>query len=149
MYKKILVPLDGSPLAECALEAATTIAKGLDINEVTLFTAVEPTSSPILRGGYSPDDRIRAQKQAESTMRDYLTQVAERLDGVKSNPVVVYGFAAEEILKYSKEAGIDLIIMSTHGRSGVSKWLTGSVATKVINHSTIPVLIVPPSGCRA
>jgi nucleotide-binding universal stress UspA family protein len=152
MYNKIMVPLDGSPLSECALEPAKTIVKALGLHELTLFMTVEPADSMLLRGGFGTQDRIKAQTQAESAEKDYLARIAGRLEaeGLKTDTVVTYGLAGEEILKYAKGAAVDLIIMSSHGRSGISRRLSGSVATKVINHSSIPVLIVPSrSSCRA
>jgi nucleotide-binding universal stress UspA family protein len=152
MYSKIMVPLDGSPLSECVLEPAKTIVKALGLHELTLFMTVEPADSMVLRGGYGTQDRIKAQKQAESAEKDYLARIAGSLEaeGLKTDTVVTYGLAGEEILKYAKGAGVDLIIMSSHGRSGISRRLSGSVANKVINHSSIPVLIVPSrSSCRA
>jgi nucleotide-binding universal stress UspA family protein len=63
--------------------------------------------------------------------------------------VVTDGRPADEILNYATDNKVDLIIMSTHGRSGVSRWFFGSVAEKVIRHATVPVLISPPRGTRA
>jgi nucleotide-binding universal stress UspA family protein len=61
----------------------------------------------------------------------------------------VKGSAAEEILKYSQDNDVDLIIMSTHGRSGVSRWAMGSVADRVVRTSVAPVLLTTPKECRA
>ena len=63
-------------------------------------------------------------------------------------PVVIQGKVAEGILDYVVKNQVDLIMMSTHGRSGPSRWALGSVADRVIRHSLIPVLIVSPKGCR-
>jgi nucleotide-binding universal stress UspA family protein len=152
MYKKILLPLDGSPLSECALEHGKAIARALD-GEVILFMAFEPTGSEIIRGGEAAavsDIVMAAQKEAEAESREYLSRISAKLstEGLKISIVVMGGPPADEILKYSKEADVDLIVMSTHGRSGLSRFLAGSVARKVIDHSVIPVLIVPASGCR-
>jgi nucleotide-binding universal stress UspA family protein len=153
MYKKILLPLDGSQLSECALEYAKAIARPLFDCEVVLFMAVEPSGSEIIRGGEAAavSDIVRAaQKEAETDAKEYLSRISAKLnnEGLGSSIVVVGGSPADEILKYSKEAKVDLIVMSTHGRSGLSRFIAGSVARKVIDHSAIPVLIVPPKGCR-
>ena len=60
--------------------------------------------------------------------------------------LIVGGAADEAILDYAKENNIDLIVMSTHGRSGVHRWIFGSVTQRVLRHSPVPVLIVPPAG---
>lgn len=82
--------------------------------------------------------------------KDYITKVADKLreEGMFVQPVVMQGKVAEGILDYAIENQIDLIMMSTHGRSGPSRWALGSVADRVIRHSPIPVLIVSPKGCR-
>ncbi len=69
-------------------------------------------------------------------------------EGISTQGVVVWGRPADEILKYINENKTDLVIMSTHGRSGIPRWAFGSVADKVIRHSTAPVLIIPPHGFR-
>lgn len=81
---------------------------------------------------------------------NYLENIATTLKqkGIAVKVEVLSGKPAEEILKYSQRSGVDLIIMSTHGRSGVSRWVFGSVADKVIRQTEIPVLI-RPAGHRA
>lgn len=82
--------------------------------------------------------------------KDYIAKMAKKLNKevitVKGD--TVYGNAAEEILDYAKKNQVDLIIMSTHGRSGISRFAFGSVADRVLRHSTVPVLIVSAPGCR-
>jgi len=78
-----------------------------------------------------------------STLFDYT--VAE---GIAVETDIGDGLPADEILHYAEDKGVDLIIMSTHGKSGVSRWFSGSVAEKVVSQSFIPVLVVTPPGCR-
>jgi nucleotide-binding universal stress UspA family protein len=151
MYKKILVPLDGSELAECALEHVKAIALGCNVPEVVLLRVVEPT--------YLGGDALSASSIMYSNLINQIQQDAEnyikaanqkflQLSGINARSTLTYGNAADEILKYAQNNQIDLIIMTTHGRSGVSRWLFGNVADRVSHHSTVPVLIVAPPGCR-
>jgi nucleotide-binding universal stress UspA family protein len=148
MYTKVLVPLDGSDLSECTLEHLKAVAAGCHIPEVILLRITEPIPSAYWETG---EDLVRQGEQmATQNAKDYLARVADRLkaDGINAEPVVLYGKAADAILDYAKDRAVDLIIMSTHGRSGVSRWVLGSVADRIVRHSTAPVLTVPPSGCR-
>ncbi len=139
MYNKILVPLDGSKTAESALEHVKTIGKGCNVPEVDLLFVVEP----ILLGLYETNKQAR--ELLVSWAKVYLAGVEKNLgkDGVNARPVVIEGKAADTILDYAAKNGIDLIVMSTHGRSGPSRWAFGSVAGKVLQASTVPVLICP------
>ena len=71
-----------------------------------------------------------------------------KADGIAVEIDIAYGGAAEAILDYAKKNKVNLIVMSTHGRSGVSRWFFGSVAERVLRHSVIPVLIIPSFGVR-
>jgi nucleotide-binding universal stress UspA family protein len=62
--------------------------------------------------------------------------------------VVQVGWAADAIMGYADQNGVDLIIMSTHGRAGIGRWFMGSVADRVVRHATVPVLTASPAGCR-
>jgi len=154
MYSKILVPLDGSELAECVLEHVRAIATGCHVSEVVLLTIVEQYEegpAGITWGGVVSAEQVAAvaeKSQAEAT--DYITKVADKLkeEGMAVQALVIQGTAADGILDYAQKNQADLILMSTHGRSGPSRWAFGSVADRVIRHSPIPVLIVPPKGCR-
>jgi nucleotide-binding universal stress UspA family protein len=152
MYKKILVPLDGSKLAECALEHAKAIAAGCNVPEVVILRVVEPNPavSEALSEGAVMYEELNEQMQ--QVAEKYLTAITLKFrqdSGADVHSALAYGFAANEILEYAAKKNVDLIIMTSHGRSGVSRWLFGSVADRVSHHSTIPVLIVTPSGCRS
>lgn len=151
MYQKVLVPLDGSKLAECVVEHVKSIATGCQIPTVILLRVIEPISIP----GYLPRDMAEstyrdAKDTAEIQARNYLSEMADRLkaEGLAVEVDIVDGLPADEILKYAENSAVDLIIMSTHGRTGISRWFSGSVAEKVISQSLIPVLLVTPPGCR-
>ncbi len=151
MYQKILVPLDGSELAECSLAHVKAIASGCGVSEVVLFQAVEPLAfdsvgALAITGG----DVIQAESENQRRAREYLTKVSRGLKRIHiaSEIVVTDGPAADEILDYAHNNNVDLIIMSTHGRSGPSRWYFGSVADRVVRHSRVPVLSVAAPGCR-
>ena len=150
MGKKILAPLDGSDLSECALEHIKAIATGCQVPEVVLLRVVEPI--PVVAGDWSPPENWRrdAERRALDAAKNHLAGVAANLKegGVTAKTVVVSGRAADEILDYIKKNDVDLVIISTHGRSGVSRWVLGSVADRVVRHSRAPVLTVAPAGCR-
>ncbi len=151
MYKKILVPLDGSDLAECALEHVKEIALGCNVPEVVLFRVVEPVYTGADAMSYGAVMYADLINQVEKEAQEYITDVTEKFKqntGIDAQSVLAHGNAADEILEYSKKNQVDLIIMTTHGRSGISRWLFGNVADKVSHHSTVPVLIIAPSGCR-
>lgn len=150
MYKKILVPLDGSELAECALEHVRAIAKGCQVGEVVLIRVLEPLL-PTTPGYVATEHFRQAEERFEAEARKYLDKVADSLkkDGIPAKTeLVIGGEPAAKILEVAEEGKADLIIMSTHGRSGVSRWLLGSVAQRVVTHSTIPVLMVVARGYR-
>ncbi len=151
MYRKILAPLDGSELSECSLEHVKVIAQGCQVPEVILLRVVEPIHSTEIaayaEAGINIDMLMR---DMESAAQTYISKIAETLksSGIPANGVIITGLAADTIMKYANENGVDLIIMSTHGRSGITRWFMGSVADKIVRHSSVPVLIVSPTGCR-
>ncbi len=151
MYKKILVPLDGSELAECALEHAKAIAIGCNVPEVVLLRVVEPTYAVADALSDSEGMYTELSNQIQKAAELYIIDVTEKFKqkyGINVQSALVYGSAANEILEYTKNNQVDLIIMTTHGRSGLSRWLLGNVADRVSHHSNVPVLIIVPPGCR-
>src|SRR4030043_2011493 len=121
MYKKILIPLDGSELAECSLEHAKAIAQACNVADVILFQVVEPFSIETLSAlAEAGDDSIRrAREQNLQDAKDYLLRVENNLktQGIASRSVTVEGRAAGEILSYTGKNSVDLIVISTHGRA--------------------------------
>jgi len=143
-YRTILIPLDGSCFAEHALEPAQTIASGSEL----LLLAVAPAVDDIARAevGVIPY-WMQAECDAERDHRDqYLKQVAERLaaGGQRVHTRLVTGLPAEAILHAADVEQADLIVMTTHGRSGLSRLWLGSVAAKVAQGAQVPVLLVRP-----
>jgi nucleotide-binding universal stress UspA family protein len=151
MYKKILAPLDGSQLSECSLNHVKAIAQGCQVPEVIILRVVEPIHSTDIAAYAEAGINIDVlMDDIESTAQKYTSKIAEDLktSGIAATGMVLVGPAADMIMKYADENGVDLIIMSTHGRSGISRWLLGSVAERVVRHSHIPVLVVSAPGCQ-
>ncbi len=151
MYQKILAPLDGSQFSECSLDHVKAIARGCAVPEVVLLRVVEPIPASEL-ASYA-EARIDIQslmQEIEAAARTYIEKLTEDLKktGLAAQGIVTVGWAADMIMTYADGNGVDLIIMSTHGRSGISRWFMGSVADKVVRHSKAPVLTVSPPGCR-
>jgi len=151
MYRKILAPLDGSEFSEHSLEHVKAVAKGCRAKEVVLLRVIEPLPQTEDIGGVTTEDWYRdAQAKARAETEKYVSQVADKLkkEGIAAKGIVVLGRAADEILDYVTKNQMDLIIMGTHGRSGVSRWVIGSVADKIIRHSPVPVLVASPAALR-
>lgn len=146
MFRKILVPLDGSPLAESILPHVVSLA-GCEGGEALLLRVhVLPTFQ------YGMTDLAAypvtpAEEDADRTAAlEYLQGVAERLGamGVRARALVRDGSVAECILQTAETEGVELIAMSTHGRSGIARWLIGSDANKVMRGAGVPVLLIRP-----
>ncbi len=143
MYRRILVPLDGSEFAEAALSHARALACCTGAEIALLRVAVQP------RYDYSSSDPklfrpILADLLKESA--NYLERVAADLGkaGFKVSTETCTGPVAETILEYARSIDADLIVMSTHGRSGLARWFIGSVADKVVRGANLPVLLARP-----
>jgi len=138
MFTKILVPLDGSDLAEQVLPHALMLADAFDA-AVRLLRVVE-----------GPDDLdltsvTREQSEALRLAEDYLRGAAEYCSvlGVPVDIALAMGSPARQIVREALAIGADLIAMATHGRGGLGRWMIGSVADRVVRAATIPVLVVP------
>lgn len=145
MLRRVLVPLDGSLLAQMALDFATHMV-GRNC-EITLLTAIQIPDVPIygtypmVMVGPNYNDVEAVRKAAQQ----YLESVA---DSLREQELVVHirveiGEPAQTIVQIANTIDADVIIMSTHGRSGISRWLFGSVTGKVLSMATRPVLVVP------
>ncbi len=150
MYKKILVPLDGSKVAENALEHLRAIAQGRSIYTVLLIRVVEPIIVGV-KDIIGAEHIRAAEDKLEADARKYLKKVAANLkkEGLNvETELVVDGYAATKILEVARDKNVDLIIMSTHGSSGFPHWVFGSVTHRVLIHSSVPVLLVVPKGSK-
>lgn len=145
MYGKVLVPLDGSKVAESALRHVRKLAQAGLIGDLFLLRVVDipaPVATPIaVEGGFDFSTYEGAYfKEAKKYLLDVEGQLKKEGMTVKSETII--GTAVGTILEYQRENKIDLIIMATHGHSGVTKFLLGSVANKVVQSSQAPVLLV-------
>ena len=150
MYKKLLVPLDGSKLAECVLPHVESIARGCAVEEVVLVRAVEPFRRLSGEDYVFTDAEAKEFSQQHITnAREYLDTVAGRisLEGIRVEKQLIKGRPAESIAEYASGSDIDLITIATHGRSGISRWAWGSVADRVLRSSCVPVLMIRAPGC--
>ena len=149
MYERILVPLDGSKVGEAALDVVSELIGKFSFEvkvEVTLLQVLTSLSHYIVAGEASVQVRYTEEelKQIEKEVIDYLDKAGEGLKskGVDVKVKVVTGSATEEIMKAADEANADLIAMSTHGRSGISRLALGSIAERVVRTSSRPVIVV-------
>jgi nucleotide-binding universal stress UspA family protein len=141
MYKKILVPLDGSELAKKALDEAVKLANCFGA-EMILFQVVP--FMPIYGSPELVTPLIVDEKQKEAAEK-YLANLVEELKGkgLKVTATVKTGQqVAVEIIDFAKESGADLIVMCTHGRSGITRWMLGSVALKLLTRGEKPILLI-------
>jgi nucleotide-binding universal stress UspA family protein len=134
--QRILIPLDGSALAESVLPAVRELARPLGAT-LTLLRVIPPYVSPRV----SPEEKVSAKDRAEVEAYLRTTQEALQEAGMSLETVVRVGDPAQEILDYAEVGEIDVIALATHGRSGLDRWLLGSVAEKVLRASALPVLL--------
>lgn len=140
MYRRLLVPLDGSAFSERALPMAVSIARSREA-QVILTRVVSVSTFP---GADATDAQVQAVNEAKA----YLSGIAGTLSeqGLKVEVAVPYDDPADGILLEIGLRGADLVVMCTHGRSGLGRWIYGSVAEQVLKRSPVPVLLVPPTG---
>jgi len=140
LVKKILVPLDGSRVGEAAIPHAEALAQTLDA-KLVLFQVVEPAPSLPTDDAFSPY-RVRDEKLEKAAFA-YIDGMKTTLSkkGLIASGVVLAGYPADEIINYAEANAIDLIAISTHGRSGVGRWAIGSVTDKILYSGDTPVLV--------
>lgn len=141
MYRKILVPLDGSKVAEGVLPHAKDLAYSQGAELILLTVGANPAmdfafSDPGLARSAITEQEERTQK--------YISEIEDQLKaaGFRTSTVLRVGSVAEVILGVAEELGVDCIAMSTHGRTGPARWLLGSIADRVVHNSKVPVLLI-------
>jgi nucleotide-binding universal stress UspA family protein len=144
LVKKILVPLDGSKTGETIIECAQVLAGALDA-ELVLFQALEPLR---IVAGYEtvvPSTLPQSEESIKASARAYLNGVEKSLKekGIKTSTAIAWGSAAERIIEFA-ESNTDLVTISSHGRSGVGRWVFGSVTEKVLQVGDKPLLVARP-----
>ncbi len=149
MYKRILVPLDGSELAECCLSHVKTLVKEGSIGEVIILNVVG-ADIPWAEMDKGIDFNAFRQKLI-STSQKYLAEVGSRLtaEGIKVKTEFIEANKPSHVITdYAKRNNIDMIIITTHGYSGLQNLLLGSVAFKVLHEADVPVLLIRPESCQ-
>lgn len=139
MIRRILIPLDGSVTAEQVVPYARTFARGLKLT-VELLAVVDVGSLLTSVETARFFDNLAEQESHKS--KEYLERIAERFAGSRVKRSVEQGSAAEVIIEKAAADESTLIAMTTHGRSGLNRWLLGSVAEKVLRATTNPLLLV-------
>ena len=133
------MPLDGSEIGEAALSYAVALARKTDA-EITLLEVFEPVKGVGATGiSYNiPDD-----ESVRKSLLSYLGHVAGPIknEGLKISTTVLFGKAADNIVEYAEKNGIDLIAVSTHGRSGLGRWVFGNVTDKILHTGDAAVLV--------
>lgn len=144
-----MVPLDGSELAECVLPHVEAFIEGCQVNHFVFVRVVEPPAT-FYSGDYpiSPEVMKERETAGEKIARDYLDQVVSRLayESTELHSEVLVGNVADSLADFAEIKEFDLILIATHGRSGVNRWVRGSIADKVLRSSNIPVLMVRAPG---
>ncbi len=143
MFNKILVTLDGSELSERAVAPALEIARKFESEVILLRVPVVEAQLALAYGmgmSYEPD-LTRSQEEADSYLYSWKMKLIS--SGVNVRTEVVSGTPADVILDVADADHADLVVMSTHGRSGLSRLMYGSVAESVLRSSAVPVLLIP------
>jgi len=151
MYQKILVPLDGSTLAECVLPHLEVLARGCQVKNIVLVRVVEPIHMPTGDYALDPETVKKFETEHKLAAEAYLKNLAAKTAyaGAAVKTEVLYGTPAETLAEYASKNQVDLILIATHGRSGPSRWVWGSVADRILRSSCTPVLMVRAPGCVA
>ena len=145
MYQHVMVCLDGSELAECVLPHAAKISTDCNVPKITFIWVIKPLK---LYGSaeshISPEERERLEADSMEVAAAYLEEKARpfRDQNFLVEFVVLFGSVIDQLMDYTTNHEVDLIIIATHGRSGVSRLFLGSVADRVLRASPVPVLVV-------
>jgi nucleotide-binding universal stress UspA family protein len=145
MFSNILVPLDGSELAECVMTHVEALAGGHKNVAITFLYVVQPLDAPMVQASY----RKKIESEGKAAAQAYVKKLCSRV-AFKDNASgkVLIGKAADTIVNFAEKSKVDLIVMATHGRSGVSEFFYGSVAEKVIHAAKVPIWMVKAASCQ-
>ena len=146
-FNKLLVPTDFSDLSVAALEYVQSFST---FRKSTIYLMHVVESVPMLAfpaAGADPEAvMVNAVQDAKSDLEKFIREKVRSLENVV--PVIHRGVPYREITQFAKSASVDLIVIATHGRTGVAHAIMGSVAEKVVRHSTVPVLTIKPAEIR-
>ena len=145
MYKRILVPLDGSSTSERGLSEAIRFARGHDTRLVLLHVIDDfPTMREFASNEPIDSSRVRRQREAEDLLRRSVRQAEDSGIDAESSVRFAIESAPDTIVETAAKLHCELIVIGTHGRSGFRRAVLGSVAERVSRHSPVPVMLVPP-----
>lgn len=149
MYQNILVPLDGSELAVCVLPHVEALAHGCQVKNVVFIRVAEPLHPPAGDYVFNFEEIQRMEAQQNQAAKDYLKKISSKISlaGAVVKIEVISGRPAEVLVEYATKNQVDLIVIATHGRSGVGRWVWGSVADRILRSACVPVLMVRAPGC--
>jgi nucleotide-binding universal stress UspA family protein len=138
-YQKIMIATDGSRQVEKAIKAGIDLAK---LTGARLYAVYVISSA-----GYSPRDfgweeSLRELLEAEAKKAVTFVKEIGKVSGIEIESVILEGHPADEILEFAEQEGMDFIVMGTLGRTGLERFLLGSIAERVVRHSRIPVMVV-------
>ena len=164
---KIMVTLDGSSFAEAVVETAAQLAREAKLAEVYLVRVIDPSDvrstlsgtpeyeeaiaepytgvSTNIGGSRAVETSDQALERIEQEAKDYLQHVGDRFDPIRPEAVVLVGEDVdEELARFAREQNVDIIAMSSHGRTGLGRLITGSHAQRLMEYGVAPVLVVRP-----
>lgn len=155
MYQKILVPMDGSELAECVLPHVEAIAKGCRTGEVVFIRVILNSDMTVAAGYYdfNEEERKKIKVGAKTMAEEYMNKLINKVDcgeAKVSYKLITEGSipeVASMVAAYAEKNGVDLVAIATHGSSGISRWAWGSVADKLLRSVCVPVFMVRAPGC--
>jgi nucleotide-binding universal stress UspA family protein len=149
-YQKIIVPMDGSQLAECVLPHVEAIALACRVGTVELVRVV-PLIELHIKGAMPFDDNEEKEfnEEAAKEAKTYLNKVKKMLakKGIPVTTKVLTGPTAKVLADHIDKSAADLVIVSTHGRSGPSRWVWGSIADRLLHSTCTPILMIRAPGC--
>jgi nucleotide-binding universal stress UspA family protein len=143
--ERVLVPTDGSESSFAALPHALDVAERFDATVEALYVVDERTKSSLYNVGTALEDVVGGLQAAAQTATEHIADRA-RDRGLDVETSVIEGLPSSGICTHAEESGADVVVVSTHGRTGLAHYLLGSVAERVVRNSTVPVLTTPARG---
>ncbi len=138
-YKKIMIATDGSEQVKKAIDAGIELAK---LTGATLYAAYVIVPAGYTQKDFGWDRTLREFLETEAKKAVTFVEETGKASGIRVEPVFLEGHPADRILDFAEQEDMDLIVMGTLGRTGIDRFLLGSVAEKVVRHSKIPVMVV-------
>lgn len=138
-YKKIMIATDGSELVKKAVDTAIEISRLSGAKLYAVYVVVPTTHSP---RDFGWERAAMEHFRSEGKIATSFVEDAAKNAGVEVEPVILEGHPADKIVEFAEQQGIDILVMGTLGKTGLDRFLLGSVAENVVRHSKTPVLVV-------